>query len=66
MNTEFINMKFINMKPAICFSFLASASALSAHPHVFIDGGVDFHLDGNGRLHKVEVTWLYDLSLIHI
>ena len=48
MNTEIINMKFINMKPAICFSFLASASALSAHPHVFIDGGVDFNLDGNG------------------
>lgn len=48
------------MKPAICFAFLASASDLSAHPHVFIDGAVDFHLDGKGMLHKVEVTWLYD------
>ena len=48
------------MKPAICFALLASASALNAHPHIFIDGGVDFHLDGNGMLHKVEVTWIYD------
>ena len=48
------------MKPTICFAFLASASALSAHPHVFIDGGIDFHLDGNEMLHKLEVTWLYD------
>ena len=55
-----MNIDFINMKPAICFALLASSSALNAHPHVFIDGGVDFHLDGNGMLHKVEVTWLYD------
>ena len=55
-----MNIDFINMKPAICFAFLASSSALNAHPHVFIDGGIDFHLDGNGMLHKVEVTWLYD------
>jgi ABC-type uncharacterized transport system substrate-binding protein len=54
------NTGFLTMKPAICFAFLASASALNAHPHIFIDGGVDFHLDGNGMLHKVEVTWIYD------
>ena len=57
---HYMNTEFINMKPAICFAFLASASALNAHPHVFIDGGIDFHLDENGMLHKVEVTWLYD------
>ena len=55
-----MNTEFINMKPAICFAFLASASALDAHPHVFIDGGVDVYLDEDGMLHKVEVTWLYD------
>ena len=48
-----MNTEFIKMKPAICFAFLASASALNAHPHVFIDGGVDFHLDEAGMLHLV-------------
>lgn len=38
---------------------LAPAPA-RAHPHVFIDGGVDFLFDGSGRLVRLRVTWIYD------
>lgn len=30
------------------------------HPHVFIDGGVDFVFDPQGRLESLRVTWIYD------
>ena len=33
----------------------------SAHPHVFIDGGVDFVFDDAGMLTALSVTWRYDL-----
>jgi len=39
---------------------LSSANAVRAHPHVFIDGGVDFHLSENDTLKALRVTWLYD------
>jgi ABC-type uncharacterized transport system substrate-binding protein len=38
----------------------ALAPAAGAHPHTFIDGGVDFRFDGEGRLAALEVTWIYD------
>jgi ABC-type uncharacterized transport system substrate-binding protein len=31
-----------------------------AHPHVFIDTGVDFLFDDEGRLSHIRVSWLYD------
>jgi ABC-type uncharacterized transport system substrate-binding protein len=31
-----------------------------AHPHVFIDTGVDFLFDDEGRLTHIRVSWLYD------
>jgi len=31
-----------------------------AHPHVFIDGGVDFRFDETGRLSAIRVIWIYD------
>jgi ABC-type uncharacterized transport system substrate-binding protein len=31
-----------------------------AHPHVFIDGGIDFLFDASGRLTDLRVTWIYD------
>jgi len=31
-----------------------------AHPHVFIDGGVDFVFDAGGELTQLRVTWVYD------
>lgn len=40
-------------------SLLAASCAL-AHPHVFIDGGVDFRIGANRQLEALEVTWLYD------
>lgn len=39
---------------------LAAPVAATAHPHVFIDGGVDFLFDGQGRLSELRVTWIYD------
>ena len=32
-----------------------------AHPHVFMDGGVDFVFDDQGALASLGVTWHYDL-----
>lgn len=37
-----------------------AATPARAHPHVFIDGGVDFLFDGSGRLARLRVTWVYD------
>lgn len=31
-----------------------------AHPHAFIDGGLDFVFDADGRLAALRVTWIYD------
>jgi polyphosphate kinase len=45
--------------PAILAALLVLApSAASAHPHVFIDGGVDFMFDGEGRIESLRVTWI--------
>ena len=33
---------------------------VEAHPHVFIDGGVDFVMSGPETLDALSVTWLYD------
>lgn len=40
--------------------FLGSAVPLSAHPHVFIDGGVDFIMADGATLDALSVTWLFD------
>ncbi|MEM7546475.1 MAG: DUF1007 family protein [Pseudomonadota bacterium] len=37
-----------------------SSQAAKSHPHVFIDGGVDFVMDEDGTLRALDVTWLYD------
>ncbi|MDA5557333.1 DUF1007 family protein [Shimia sp. MMG029] len=31
-----------------------------SHPHVYIDGGVDFVFDAQNQLSALNVTWLYD------
>lgn len=31
-----------------------------AHPHAFIDGGIDFVFDAEGHLAALRVTWVYD------
>jgi len=44
---------------ALLLLCLAPGVAL-AHPHVFIDAGLDVHLDGQNRVTAVRVTWSYD------
>jgi ABC-type uncharacterized transport system substrate-binding protein len=39
---------------------LVPAGEPRAHPHVFIDGGADFHFDAEGRLSAIRVTWILD------
>ena len=39
---------------------LSTPQVASAHPHVFIDGGVDFVMDGSGDLTALRITWIYD------
>jgi len=48
------------------FASLAFAAALAvpslsiSHPHVFVTGGAHAGLDGEGRLARLHVTWVYD------
>jgi ABC-type uncharacterized transport system substrate-binding protein len=35
-------------------------SGARAHPHMFIDSGVDFVFDDEGRLARLRFTWIYD------
>jgi len=39
---------------------LVFATQLEAHPHVFVDGGVDFVMEDGSVLTALEVTWLFD------
>lgn len=39
---------------------LGSAVPLFAHPHVFVDGGVDFIMADEATLEALSVTWLFD------
>ena len=39
---------------------LCAPGAARAHPHVFIDGGVEFVFDAEGLLTDLKVTWIYD------
>lgn len=39
---------------------LAGGEPISAHPHVFVDGGVDFVLGEGAELRALDITWLYD------
>lgn len=39
---------------------LTAAAPVAAHPHVFVDGGVDFVMRDRTVLEALEVTWLFD------
>lgn len=39
---------------------LLPASIAAAHPHVFVDGGVDFIMGAENTLEALKVTWRYD------
>lgn len=43
-----------------CIALAAWAAPAQTHPHVFIDGGVDFQFSENDTLTSLKVTWLYD------
>lgn len=48
--------------PAVAAGILVAISpaTLTAHPHIFVDGGADFLFDGEGRLAGIRVIWIYD------
>lgn len=41
-------------------TFLSFAAPLGAHPHIFVDTGLDLHFDTEGRLIEVHTIWAYD------
>lgn len=45
---------------ALVAAGLAAGSPAHAHPHVFIDAGLDLVVDDAGAVESVEVTWRYD------
>lgn len=45
---------------AVAFVLPILVLPAKAHPHVFVDGGVDFVFDEKGVLEALRVTWLYD------
>jgi len=53
-----LNLKTFPIALKICLAVFASAAG--AHPHVFVDGGVDFVFSEETMLSALKVTWLYD------
>lgn len=51
----FAIMRWMTALLACCLPFSATA-----HPHVFIDTGLEFIVDDEGNLTHVRVTWAYD------
>jgi len=51
--------KLTPLPVALCLS-LGTVSPVVAHPHVFVDGGVDFVFDDGGTLTALQVTWFFD------
>jgi ABC-type uncharacterized transport system substrate-binding protein len=47
------------LKPALTALCLIPGAA-AAHPHVFIEAGVEVVMDGAGRMLGVRLTWTYD------
>lgn len=43
-----------------CLALIFMGMTVRAHPHVFIDGGVDFVFQEDGQLGSIIVTWRYD------
>jgi ABC-type uncharacterized transport system substrate-binding protein len=47
------------LKPALTALYLIPGAA-AAHPHVFVEAGVELVMDGAGQLLGVRLTWTYD------
>jgi len=39
---------------------MCCAAPVGAHPHIFVDTGLDLRFDDEGRLTEVKITWAYD------
>lgn len=48
------------LAPLLAGALALLAAGAGAHPHIFIDGGVDFRFDDQGRLEALRITWIYD------
>ncbi|MEQ6204372.1 DUF1007 family protein [Sulfitobacter sp. HNIBRBA2951] len=48
------------MKLPLALCLLLAAAPLAAHPHIFVNTGLVFVVDGENRLTHVQVTWEYD------
>jgi ABC-type uncharacterized transport system substrate-binding protein len=45
---------------AAILAFLVGATPVTAHPHIFVDTGLDLYFDADGTLSEIKVTWRYD------
>ena len=45
---------------ALAAMLLATVGPVRAHPHVFIDGGIDFVVQDGSVLEALQITWRYD------
>jgi polyphosphate kinase len=48
------------MRAALVALAVGAAGPASAHPHIFIDTGLEVIFDGQGRAVAVKVAWVYD------
>jgi len=48
------------MKAVASLCLMLAAPPLAAHPHIFVNTGLAFIVDGQNRLTHVRVTWEYD------
>ena len=46
--------------PLVTAALLACATPLGAHPHIFVDTGLEVIVDAEGRLTHLRITWAYD------
>lgn len=44
----------------LCGALALCTNSAAAHPHVFVDGQIDFVFSAPAQLQGIEVTWLYD------
>ncbi len=48
------------MRARLAFALILACGPAAAHPHIFIDAGIEAILDGEGRLDALRITWDYD------
>lgn len=53
-------LRGVALAAALTAALALPLSPVSAHPHVFVEGGIDFVIQEGAVLDAVEVTWLFD------